>query len=301
MKLIALDNGHGAQTAGKRTPVFPDSTPVMREWEFNRRVVQLLKIELERCGFRTIEVSPGEADTDLMLRTKRANDAGADFYLSVHANAAGGNWSSANGIETLTAVSGDGLRIGKVLQRYLVQATGLRDRGIKDGTWLAVVKYTKMPAALVECGFMDNLTEARLLISETYRQTCAVALAKGLCEAYGVSYVPDAPEPEPDDRMLDEGVARTVIDTWISKSWFDTSSAELRDRYHWLADELRYASGILLPHKSLAGWVADTIISTWMSKSWHLAYDAGSYSEAKYIGDLADALRIAAGLLPENQ
>jgi N-acetylmuramoyl-L-alanine amidase len=68
---------------------------------------------------------------------------------------------------------------------------------MKDGSHLYVIKYTTgIPAVLVECGFMDNLREARLLDSEAYRKECALELAKGVCEAYGVKYVPYvAPKP----------------------------------------------------------------------------------------------------------
>jgi hypothetical protein len=45
-----------------------------------------------------------------------------------------------------------------------------------------------MPAALVECGFMDNPHDAVLLRSELYRKECAIELTKGLCEVFGVRY-----------------------------------------------------------------------------------------------------------------
>jgi N-acetylmuramoyl-L-alanine amidase len=198
--LIALDNGHGANTPGKRTPKFEDGT-FMHEWEFNRRVVQILAVELQRCGFSVLEVSPTDEDTDLMVRTARANTAKADLFLSVHANALTGSWGNARGIETLTAGVGESVRVGAILQRHLVADTGLYDRGLKDGTWLGVVKYTRMPAVLVECGFMDNLNEARLLVTEEYRRVCAVALAKGVCEAYSVQYI------EEDDEEMKEQLA----------------------------------------------------------------------------------------------
>lgn len=193
-KLIALDDGHGMETPGKRTPKFSDGT-FMKENEFNRRVVALLDIELKRCGFRTVLVAPGDTDVPLATRVKTANNAKADFYLSVHANANTGSWGSWGGIETLTWGSGESLRIGKILHKYLMQGTKLRDRGMKDGRWLYVVANTTMPAALVECGFMDNMEEAKLLMSEAYRKECAIELAKGLCEAYGVKYVAGGSTP----------------------------------------------------------------------------------------------------------
>lgn len=195
-KLIALDNGHGLNTPGKRTPFWTDGTtsiytrkPFMHEWEFNRGVVKRLKVELERNGFKVLEVSPTEEDTKLMERCRIANNAKADLFVSVHANALSSTWNErVKGIETLTAGKGESLRLGTILQKHMVADTGLVNRGLKDGKWLAVVRYTKMPSVLVEGGFMDNPNEARLLNSNEYRDVMAKALAKGICEYYGVTY-----------------------------------------------------------------------------------------------------------------
>lgn len=196
--LVALDDGHGEDTAGKRTPFFPEGG-FMHENEFNERVVELLDVELKRCGFGTLLVAPTDDDTPLSVRVKRAKDAKVDIYLSIHANAFKGVWGNAKGIETLTSGKGESLRIGKILQAELLKGTKLPDRGMKDGSWLGVIKgMGTTPAILVECGFMDNLAEARLLKTESYRKECAVELAKGLCVAYKVKYVPYvAPKPKP--------------------------------------------------------------------------------------------------------
>ena len=195
-KLIALDNGHGIRTPGKRTPKWTDGTKsiytkndFMHEWEFNRGVVKRLKVELESNGFRVLEVSPTDIDTSIIRRTRAANLAKADIYVSVHANALGNVWNDkVNGIETLTSGKGESLALGKILQKHMVWASGLRDRGLKDGSWLGVVKGTHMPAVLVECGFMDNPAEAKMLNMSEYRQQMAVALCKGICEYYNVVY-----------------------------------------------------------------------------------------------------------------
>jgi N-acetylmuramoyl-L-alanine amidase len=183
-------------TAGKRTPRWTDGTTsiytrkdFMHEWEFNRGVVKRLKVELERNGFRVLEVSPTEQDTPLMQRCKLANNAKADLFVSVHANALGNVWNErVKGVETLTSGKGESLRLGTILQKHMVNDTGLVNRGLKDGKWLAVIKYTKMPSTLVEGGFMDNPAESKLLNSNEYRDAFAKSLAKGICEYYGVVY-----------------------------------------------------------------------------------------------------------------
>ena len=195
-KLIALDNGHGIKTPGKRTPKWTDGTvsiytkrDYMHEWEFNRGVVKRLKIELERNGFKVLEVSPTEVDTSIVRRCRLANAHHADIFVSVHANALSSVWNEkVGGIETLTSGKGESLALGKILQKHMVWASGLKDRGLKDGSWLGVVKGTHMPAVLVECGFMDNPAEAKMLNMAEYRQQMAVALCKGICEYYNVVY-----------------------------------------------------------------------------------------------------------------
>lgn len=210
---IALSDGHGMEkgkeTPGKRTDIFTDGTKssetgnnFMYENEFNRRVIAILKEELERCGFKVLLVAPTDVDTPLNTRVKLANDAKVDLYLSVHANAMTGKWGSQNGIETLTIGSGEGLRIGKIIHKHLLQGTKLTDRGMKTRTDLAEIRLTKMPSVLVECGFMDNLREAKLLLSEEYRQECAIEVAKGICEAYKITYVPKKEESKMSEQKL---------------------------------------------------------------------------------------------------
>lgn len=195
--LVATDAGHGQETSGKRTPPFPDGS-VMKENTFNRAVVGYLIAELERNGFDTVNVAPETTDTALSVRTTRANNAGADIYISVHANAYGDGWNDANGIETLVYRIGDNgqTQLAKLVQAKLIAETGLRDRGVKERTDLAVLRDTKMPAILCECGFMTNRKEAELLRSGDYRRKVARAICKGVCAYYGKKYIAEVTEVE---------------------------------------------------------------------------------------------------------
>lgn len=195
-KLIALDDGHGMETPGKRTPTLPGGV-VMRENEFNRRVVQLLEGHLKRCGFNVLLVAPTDVDTPLQARTTAANKAQASLYLSVHANAMGEGLNTARGIETYRLNgSNAGERLARIIHRNLLAGTRLPDRGVKTADFY-VLKYTSMPAVLVECAFMTNLEEAKLLMSEEYRAECAIELARGVCEYLATPFIQEAPPPDP--------------------------------------------------------------------------------------------------------
>jgi len=188
---IAIDDGHGMETAGKRTPSFSDGT-VMKENEFNSAVAEYLAMALQKNGFAVIKVAPEQTDTSLQTRVRRANDSKADAYISIHANAYGSDWNQANGVESLiySKVIGGSLtdRFAHSIHKNLVSACGLKDRGIKKSDDLYVLRTTKMHAILVECGFMTNRKEAELLCSDTYRQKVADGLCKGICEFYGKTF-----------------------------------------------------------------------------------------------------------------
>lgn len=79
-----------------------------------------------------------------------------------------------------------------MLHSNLIQATGLYNRGLKTADF-HVLRETMMTAVLVVCGFMDHMEEAKLLLNGDYRIKVAEALAKGICEYFGVPYITATP------------------------------------------------------------------------------------------------------------
>ncbi|WP_243290513.1 N-acetylmuramoyl-L-alanine amidase [Bacillus sp. FJAT-47783] len=179
---IAIDAGHGYETKGKQT------VDGMKEYEFNRSVAHHLKAELKK--FKQVNVfftHSDDRDVPLQMRTKIANDLDVHLFLSIHANAYGDgkHWNDVHGIETYIYPSRpkEAEKLAKKIQRELVLATGRKDRGVKTANF-HVLRETKMTAVLCECGFMTNQQEAALLKSESYRQTCAKALARSIQHFY---------------------------------------------------------------------------------------------------------------------
>jgi N-acetylmuramoyl-L-alanine amidase len=175
MKII-IDAGHGPNTPGKRSP-----DGKLREFQFNSAVAQEVKKRLVLDGHTVIFSHQDERDVPLSERTQLANRMGADLFVSIHANAFGHTFNSANGVETFTysRSSGDSNRLAAYVQNALVLSTGRTNRGIKHADF-AVLRDTSMPAILVECGFMTNREEAQLLKSSSYRMSCARSLAFGI-------------------------------------------------------------------------------------------------------------------------
>jgi N-acetylmuramoyl-L-alanine amidase len=119
-------------------------------------------------------------DVPLRERTDRANKLGVDLYVSLHANAGGGT-----GIETFVhpKSSAKSREVAEVIQRNLIKATGMRDRGVKTADF-HVVRETKMPAMLIEHGFMDHADDLPKLKSDAFRVLCAQTNVKSIAEVY---------------------------------------------------------------------------------------------------------------------
>ena len=208
--LLIIDGGHGETTPQKRTPPLPDGT-VVQEYEFNKPTALLTALDAKRLGFETFLTSPDAYDTPLSVRTSLANTAYINYtrqlnaqgidtsnknvsvFVSIHYNALGTEFQvRANGIETFYytgSVKGQ-ILAQNVLDR-LIASTGLVNRGAKPANFY-VLRHTLMPSTLAECGFMDYLPEAQLMLDVAYQATVAQAIVAGVCDFYGVVYQPPA-------------------------------------------------------------------------------------------------------------
>ncbi len=222
--LVALDDGHGMETAGKRTPIFTDGTTspdtgknFMHENEFNRAVVAKLGTILQRCGIDTLLVAPTDEDTPLTTRVSLANSKNADIYVSVHANAYDGKFdgNDPEGVEVYCYPnSKNGIKLANAVYKHLLQGTKQVGRGVKQSTYFYVLRATKMPSILIECAFMDNPREAKLLLSDAFREECAIEIAKGICEYFGMPYIEEELPSKPEVTNLYR----------VRKSWEDVKS-----------------------------------------------------------------------------
>ena len=203
--LIAVDSGHGMETAGKRTPAIPEpwfykkKGECIREKEFNKPASEYLIAALKRCGFQTVNVSPGTEDVPLTSRYRAANEVKADLFVSKHYNASTGTWGNANGIETIISqyAGEDSKKLAVLVQAELVKAHKRTDRGVKtdivqSGINIAVLRNTNMPAILTESGFMDNPAEAKTMLDPVFQKDDGEATCKGICNYFGVTYKTEA-------------------------------------------------------------------------------------------------------------
>ena len=198
MPLAVLDPGHGVDTPGKRSP-----NGLLREYEFNGDVAARAQAILTTAGVDAILTRPATAtakDVSLADRVAIANRRNASLFVSIHANAhgSGREWTPARGYEVYIYTPGGKAEV--LAQRLVKWATELLlpfdphfpMRGIKTANFY-VLRKTKMPAVLIEHGFMTNEADYALLRSNEFRQACAEHIARAVCEHLGVRY----PTPKP--------------------------------------------------------------------------------------------------------
>jgi len=206
---IGIDDGHGYETAGKRTP------DGYRENYFNEKVKKFLIPELKRNGFSYVDCSPMTSDNSLADRCKRANDSKVNIFVSIHANAYGsGGWNNADGIETYYYPgSGNGQRLASLVQNELLKGTKQDNRGVKSADFY-VLRNTAMVAILVEAAFMTNKREAELLKSSAFQKETAQDICRGICKYFNKSYIKESDNK--DDKEEYTGILKEAY----NKKWF---------------------------------------------------------------------------------
>lgn len=190
---VAVDAGHGSNTAGKRTPCG------FREHWINVACASFCEQALKRCGIDVLRVAwddnnaKDDEDVALSTRQKLIKANKCNVSVSFHANAYGNGWNDAQGVETLISdkAPGDSRALANIVQSYLIQGTPQKNRGVKTQS-LAMCNCTSLgvkAAILCEIGFMTNKAEAELMKTDRFCKEQAEEVAHGICDYLGVKYI----------------------------------------------------------------------------------------------------------------
>lgn len=194
--IVVGGDGHGQETAGKRTPKLPDGT-VIKENQFNHPTKLKFFEACHRCKLGVFDSSPERTDTSLSLRAQRANtlikikaDLKRVLYMSFHCDAFDGEFGTHEGGLSVyhhpDAIMGK--RLAGILHKFLVKGTKQKDRGVLKANF-QILRETKMGAVLSENIFMDVLAEAMLMLNEDFQNEVAEEHCQAACEYFGVKYV----------------------------------------------------------------------------------------------------------------
>lgn len=179
--IVILDNGHGQETAGKRSPLWNDGKQLF-EYEFNRDVVKRITLQLHSQQIPYRVLVPELSDIGLTERVRRANEIYAQdkdaFLVSIHANAGGGTGWEAH-TSPGTTKSDEYSAIFYREAHIAFSPTWKIRKGsnnLDDPDWdsaFAILTKTKGPAILTENFFMDTEVDCRYIMGEEGRQHIA--------------------------------------------------------------------------------------------------------------------------------
>lgn len=179
--LVILDNGHGIETKGKRSP---DGR--LLEYKWTREFVYYLNLALRKNQIETHILVPEDKDVSLGNRCLRANTVYKNFrqygydclFISIHVNAAksDGKWHDARGCTAWVYTNGSAKskKIGNIYGTVAEEMNLTGNRYIPECKYFTanyyVLKNTDMPAVLIEHNFMDNKEDVEYLLSEQGRK-----------------------------------------------------------------------------------------------------------------------------------
>ena len=183
---IYIDQGHNPQNpnAGAEGNGLREQDIV---FAIGIRLAELLRNNPEfevRLSRPTADTQVGTSNSSsLRLRVEDANSWGADWFLSLHTNAA--TQSSATGSEAFVySKPSAAANLAEDILVQLEKFTGLRNRGVFSRTGLYVLRRTQMPAILLELGFITNPNDAALMSGQP--DLFAQGIYEGILDYFGL-------------------------------------------------------------------------------------------------------------------
>lgn len=186
---ILIDNGHGAETPGKRSP---DGT--LLEYAWNRATARMICDIMQAEGYDAQLLVPEQYDVSLAERCRRANryDKRDTILVSIHVNASGkgDKWMTARGWRIITTrgiTEADRLaeciwqRANETFKAPL--SVGSYSNQIYGHDWennLYILLHTYCPTVLIENFFMDNKEDCAYLKTKQAMATCAEVAVAGI-------------------------------------------------------------------------------------------------------------------------
>jgi N-acetylmuramoyl-L-alanine amidase len=167
---VVIDAGHGGFDRGGIAGQRVD------EKTMNLDVAQRLKAVLQSYGYRVVMTRDSDVFIPLGTRVAIANQYRDAIFVCVHFNATPRR--SASGIETYF-YSSQSLALASAIHYYVAGGAPSANRGVRRRGFY-VLRNTRIPAVLVECGFLTNPTEAQYAQNSAYRQKLALEIAHGI-------------------------------------------------------------------------------------------------------------------------
>jgi N-acetylmuramoyl-L-alanine amidase len=199
--VVCIDPGHQAHADSTPEPIGPGATETkpkvaggatgvatgIPEYEISLQIAMNLKKRLEAAGVTVIMVrTTNDVNIANSERAAIANKAHADLFVRIHGD--GNPDHAVSGISTLypasnqwtSAIVSPSKRAAQAIQTSTVMSTGAVNRGAVARADLTGFNWCTVPAVLIECGFLSNPVEDRLMASPHYQDKLAQGIADGV-------------------------------------------------------------------------------------------------------------------------
>lgn len=182
---ICIDAGHGGVDTGAVGP------SGLKEKDVNLKVALYLGEILKNNGIEVVYTRENDdligrnSSESLRNRVDIANRSGADYFVSIHCNAAENKNAQGSEVFIYTIRSKAKNMADEILNK-ITETMGFVKRGVKTAAFY-VLKRTIMPACLVEIAFISNPREEKVLADDKIQQKIALAIAKGIGNALGIN------------------------------------------------------------------------------------------------------------------
>jgi len=177
--VIILDAGHGGMDRGAKIKY-----PYLEEKRLTLSATLLTKKYLEQYGYKVILTRAQDYFVPLKKRVSLANTSNGELFISIHFNSCPNK--TAHGIEIYFYNSQENKIRAKTSSKLahcvltdVIQNTKAKSRGVKRGKF-CVVRETKMPAILVEAGFLTNPQERDNIRKKAYLEKISLGIAQGV-------------------------------------------------------------------------------------------------------------------------
>lgn len=199
---IVIDAGHQIKSDESMEPIGPGATETKKkvssgtqgrftnvpEYQVNLEVASKLRDQLVKLGYTVVMVrETNEVNLSNSQRAAIANEVNADAFIRLHCN--GSENKNKTGILTIcqTKVNkycGDSYEESRLLSdcllSELVKETKANNCGVMETDTMSGINWSRVPATIVEMGYMTNEKEDHLLVSEEYQGKLVAGLVKGI-------------------------------------------------------------------------------------------------------------------------
>lgn len=199
--VIFIDPGHGGEDEGC-------ARGGVQEKAVNLAIAKQVRDKLEELGYHVIMAREDDSYVTKEERVRMANAAHADIYVSIHQNSS--EDTSVSGMEVWyegADIRRNNKRLALLVRQQTAKSVDVVERELRDDADFHVTGKTRMPACLIETGFLSNAQERKMLVTAEYQEQIAAGIVQGI-EYYfhpKTMYLTfdDGPSEENTERVLD--------------------------------------------------------------------------------------------------